>query len=349
MRILITGITGFAGSHLAEHLLAQGDSEVFGTMRWRSRLDNLSDLAGFGKLNTMEELDVTQDGALERRAVRGAANLLECDLCDPAQTRQVIAAVRPDRIFHLAAQSFVPSSWRAPTQTIQTNVIGQLNLFEAIRAANLDPVVHVAGSSEQYGLVHANELPIRETNPFRPLSPYAVSKVTQEMFAKQYHLSYGMRTVVTRAFNHTGPRRGHVMVTSSYARQIAEMEAGVKPPVMDVGDLTSQRDWTDVRDVVRAYAVVPDKCRAGDAYNIASGVGIRIREMLDILLGLTDVDVEVRTEPGRFRPSDVKLLCGDSSKFRAATGWAPVIPFRQTMEDLLNYWRVRVPRARLEA
>lgn len=346
MRVLITGITGFAGSHLAEHFLAQDGVEVFGTMRWRSRLDNLSDLAEAGKLNTMEEVNVTEAGALDRRVVHGSANLVECDLCDPTQTRHVVDAVSPDRVFHLAAQSFVPSSWRAPTQTVQTNVIGQLNLFEAIRAARIDPIIHVAGSSEQYGLVHEDEVPIKESNPFRPLSPYAVSKIAQEMFAKQYHSSYGLRTVVTRAFNHTGPRRGQVMVTSSYARQIAEMELGMKPPIIEVGDLTSQRDWTDVRDVVRAYALAPERCAAGDAYNVATGVGVKVQDMLDILLHLTEVDVEVRADPGRFRPSDVKLLCGDSSKFREATGWAPAIPFRQTMGDLLDYWRARVRNSR---
>jgi GDP-4-dehydro-6-deoxy-D-mannose reductase len=254
----------------------------------------------------------------------------------------VIDAVRPDRIFHLAAQSFVPVSWHEPAQTLQTNVGCQVNLFEAIRAAGLDPIVHIAGSSEQYGLVHEDEVPIRESNPLRPLSPYAVSKVTQEMLAHQYFRSYGLRSVVTRAFNHTGPRRGHVLVTSSFARQIAEIEAGLKEPVLEVGDLSSRRDWTDVRDMVRGYWLALDGgCSPGETYNIGSGKAMAVQEMLNILLEASSADIEVRADSARFRPSDVKLLWGDASKFQAATGWAPEIPFTKTMADLLDYWRAR--------
>lgn len=344
MRVLITGITGMAGSHLAEYLLERGDVEIFGTMRWRSRLDNLEDIQAAGRLNTMEGLNITDVAQLERHARRGAVNVVECDLCDATSTGQVVAAVAPDRVFHLAAQSFVPSSWNAPGQTLQTNVIGQLNLFEGIRRAGLRPAIHVAGSSEQYGLVHENEVPIRESNPFRPLSPYAVSKVAQEMMAYQYHHSYGFHTVVTRGFNHTGPRRGHVLVTSNFAMQIAEMEAGLREPLMEIGDLSSKRDWSDVRDVVRAYWLALDHCTPGEAYNVASEHPIAVGEMLDVLRGLSAVRVETRVDPNRLRPSDVKLLWGDCSKFRGATGWSPTIPFSKTMSDLLDYWRRRVAR-----
>lgn len=343
MRVLITGITGFAGSHLAEYLLARGDVEVFGTMRWRSRLDNLDQISAQGKLHTMEDTPIADADRLARHLVAGSVNVLQCDLMDPWGTRNVIGAICPDRIFHLAAQSFVPVSWHEPAQTLQTNVVCQVNLFEAIRAAGLDPIVHIAGSSEQYGLVHENEVPIRESNPLRPLSPYAVSKVAQEMLAHQYFRSYGLRSVVTRAFNHTGPRRGHVLVTSSFAKQIAEIEAGLREPVLEVGDLTSKRDWTDVRDTVRAYWLALDGgCAAGETYNVGSGKAMAVREMLDILLGLSSADIEVRSDPARFRPSDVRLLWGDASKFRDATGWSPEIPFEQTMADLLDYWRQRV-------
>ncbi len=342
MRVLVTGITGMAGSHLAEYLLERGDVEVFGTMRWRSRLENLDDLAAAGRLNTMEGLKIADPESLERHAQAGKANLVECDLCDATSTAQVISAVRPERIFHLAAQSFVPTSWHAPAHTIETNLIGQLNLFEGIRAAGQQPRIHIAGSSEQYGLVNEDEVPIRETNPFRPLSPYAVSKVGQEMLAYQYHRSYGFHTVVTRGFNHTGPRRGQVLVTSSFAKQVAEIEAELRPPIMDVGDLSSRRDWTDVRDVVRGYWIGLERCEPGEAYNIASDRAIAVGEMLDILLGLSKRKIEVRVDPSRLRPSDVKLLWGDSTKFRTVTGWAPTIPFEKTMEDLLNYWRQRI-------
>jgi len=344
LRVLITGLTGMAGSHLAEALLDREDVEIFGTMRWRSRLDNLDDIAACGRLNTMEGLQIPDAAALDRHSRPGMVNVLECDLLDPTSTSQLVAAVRPDRVFHLAAQSFVPTSWHAPAHTIQTNVIGQLNLFEGIRRAGLQPLIQIAGSSEQYGMVNEDEVPIRESNPFRPLSPYAVSKIGQETMAYQYHKSYGFHTVVTRGFNHTGPRRGQVLATSSFAKQIAEIEAGLREPVIDVGDLTSKRDWTDVRDMVRGYWLALDHCAPGEAYNIGSDHAIAVGEMLDILLGHSTKSISKRVDPNRLRPSDVKLLWGDSSKFRAATGWAPTIPFEKTMEDLLNYWRERLGR-----
>lgn len=342
MRVLITGITGMAGSHLAEYLIARGDVEVYGIYRWRSRLDNLDDLRAQGKLNLLEGQLIPDQRTLQRYVRPGTVTVLEGDLTDASSVRRVIGAVRPDRIFHLAAQSFVPTSWHAPQQTISTNVLGQLNLFEAIRDARLDPVVHVAGSSEEYGKVYPDELPIKETNPLRPLSPYAVSKVAQEMLAYQYHMSYGLKTIVTRGFNHTGPRRGPLFVTSSFARQIAEAEAGLREPVLLVGDLGSRRDWTDVRDVVRAYWLATEKCMPGEVYNVGSGTARTVGEMLDILLKYARVSVEVRQDPTRLRPSDVTLLQGDTSKFQAATGWTPQIPFEQTMLDLLDYWRARV-------
>lgn len=349
MRVLITGITGMAGSHLAEFLLQLPDVEIFGTMRWRSRLDNLDDIAAAGQLNTMDGLNIADAAQLRQHTVHGAVNLVECDLCDPTSTHQVIAAVAPDRIFHLAAQSFVPTSWNQPIHTLQTNVIGQLNLFEAVRHAGLRPAIHVAGSSEQYGLVHEHEVPIRESNPFRPLSPYGVSKIAQEMMAYQYHRSYDFNTVVTRGFNHTGPRRGQVLVTSSFAKQIAEIEAGLHDPVIETGDLRSKRDWSDVRDIVRGYWLALERCTPGEAYNVASGRPVAVGEMLNILLGLSSRPIETRVDPTRLRPSDVKLLWGDSAKFRAATGWEPTIPFTQTMKDLLDYWRARVARTPVRA
>lgn len=330
------------GSHLADYLLERADVEVFGTMRWRSRLDNLDTIAAAGHLNTLDGLNISDAAALDRHSRPGAANIVECDLCDPTSTNQVIGAVRPDRIFHLAAQSFVPTSWHAPAQTIHTNVIGQLNLLEAVRRADIRPAIHIAGSSEQYGLVHEHELPVRESNPFRPLSPYAVSKVAQEMLAYQYHKSYELPIVVTRAFNHTGPRRGHVLVTSNFAKQVAEIEGRFREPVIEVGDLGSKRDWTDVRDVVRAYWLALDSCAPGEPYNVASGRAVEVGDMLDLLLSFSAVRIEKRVDPSRLRPSDVRLLVGDSTKFRKATGWEPSIPFSQTMEDLLNYWRERV-------
>jgi GDP-4-dehydro-6-deoxy-D-mannose reductase len=322
MRALITGITGFAGSHLAEYLLAEHPQvEGWGTYRWRSRMDNILHL-------------------------EGRIALVECDLRDAVAVTRALEKSRPDYIFHLAAQSFVPSSWIAPNETLVTNVTGQVNLFEAVRSLGLDPVIQIACSSEQYGLVHGDEVPIKETNPLRPLSPYAVSKVTQDLLGYQYFQSYGLKAVRTRGFNHTGPRRGHVFVTSNFCSQVAAIELGLREPVLKVGNLDAVRDFTDVRDMVRAYWLAVTKAKPGEAYNIATGVGIRIGDMLDKVLSLAKVKVEVQTDPERLRPSDVEILIGDASKFRADTGWEPRIPFAQTVSDLLDDWRARLSRGR---
>ncbi len=324
MRALITGITGFAGSHLAEYLLAEHpDVEVSGLYRWRSRMENIEH-------------------------VRSRVRLLECDLRDLSSVKAALEKARPDAIFHLAAQSFVPSSWTAPNETLTTNVSGQTNLFEAIRALGLDPVVQIACSSEEYGLVLPDEVPIKETNPLRPLSPYAVSKVAQDYLAYQYFMSYGLKAIRTRGFNHTGPRRGQVFVTSNFCSQVAAIELGLQEPVIRVGNLDAIRDFTDVRDMVRAYWLAVTKGKPGEVYNIASGHGIAIREVLDKIIRMAEVEVRIETDPDRLRPSDVEILIGDSSKFRADTGWEPRIPFDQTVRDLLDYWR-RTLKARQSA
>lgn len=342
MKVLITGITGFAGSHLAEYGLTLDGVEVYGTCRWRSRLDNLQDLARQDKLHNLVEERIETPQALASLARPGAVNLLQCELADAYSVRSLIATVQPERIFHLAAQSFVLTSWNAPVETFQANVIGQINLLEAIRSLGNNPRVHIAGSSEEYGLVHPHEVPMKESNPLRPLSPYAVSKVAQELLAWQYFRSYNLHTVVTRGFNHSGPRRGQVFSTSSFAKQIAEIEKGLRPPIIYVGDLESQRDWTDVRDMVRGYWLALEKGLPGEVYNIGSGVTRRIGDMLHILLALSKNDIQIRQDPARLRPSDVKILWADITKFHQQTGWQPAIPFEQTMRDLLDYWRARV-------
>ena len=317
MRVLITGLTGFVGSHLADYLVSRGDVELFGTHRWRSRMDNIEHL-------------------------RGRITLVECDLRDPTAARRALAAVRPPRVFHLAAQSYVPTSWLMPAETLLPNVQAQLNVFEAVRDLGLQAQIHIAGSSEEYGLVQPDEVPIREENPLRPLSPYAVSKVAQDLLAYQYWRSYGLHTVRTRGFNHSGPRRGEVFVTSNFARQIAEIEKGLRGPVIHVGNLESVRDFTDVRDMVRAYWLALEHGEPGAVYNICSGKGYPIRQVLETLLALAQVKVEIREDPERMRPSDVPVLVGDCSRFRRITGWAPTIPFDTTLADVLSYWRQRV-------
>jgi GDP-4-dehydro-6-deoxy-D-mannose reductase len=317
MRVLITGITGFVGSHLAEYLLSLKNCEIYGTYRWRSRMENISH-------------------------IKERLKLYECDLKDATAVYNLIKEIRPDMIFHLAAQSYVPMSWTAPSETIITNVISQINILEAVRNLKMDTLIHIAGSSEEYGLVLKNEVPIKETNPLRPLSPYGVSKVAQDLLGFQYYKSYNLKIIRTRAFNHEGPRRGEVFVTSNFAKQIAEIEKGKREPIIYVGNLEAVRDFTDVRDVVRAYYLVLTKGKAGEVYNIASGKGYKIKEVLDIYLEMSKVKVEVKVDPARLRPSDVELLIGDATKIKEECGWQPQIPFEKTLEDLLNYWRERV-------
>ena len=319
MRVLITGITGFAGSHLAEYILREHPgTEIYGIRRWRSRIANIEHL-----------LD--------------KINVLECNLVDSSSVKALIADVRPDKIFHLAAQSFVPSSWNAPAESLTTNIIGQLNIYEALRESKLnDCWIQIACSSEEYGMVYPNELPIRETNPLRPLSPYAVSKVGQDYLAYQYFMSYGIKSVRTRGFNHEGPRRGEVFVCSNFSKQAVEIERKKRPPVIYVGNLEAERDFSDVRDMVRAYWMSLEHCEPGEVYNICTGHAISIEQLLKMVIAETGIDIEIKQDPARLRPSDVPLLCGDYSKFAQATGWKPEIPFQQTLADIMQYWRERV-------
>ncbi len=315
-RVLVTGVTGFAGSHLVDYMLTRNDCEIFGIHRWRSPTENIEHF-------------------------KERITLVECDLRDASSTRDTLERIRPDWIFHLAAQSFVPTSWSAPTESLTTNVLGELNVFEAVRRLGLSCRIQIACSSEEYGMVFENELPIRETNPLRPLSPYAVSKVAQDLLAYQYWMSWKVDSVRTRGFNHEGPRRGPVFVASDFAKQIADIEKGRKPPVLHVGNLEAKRDFTDVRDMVRAYWLALEKCEPGEVYNLCSGRAYSIQEVLDLLLGMTKVRIEVRQDRLRLRPSDVPVLMGDRTKFTRATGWEPTIPFERTLRDMLDFWRAR--------
>jgi len=298
-------------------LLSLGSIEIYGIERWRSRTENIEH-------------------------IRDKIKLVGCDIRDSISVTETIGKIKPDKIFHLAAQSFVPSSWQAPQESLTTNIIGELNVFEAVRAVNINPVIQIAGSSEEYGLVLPDELPIKETNPLRPLSPYAVSKVGQDFLGYQYYKSYNMNIIRTRAFNHTGPRRGEVFASSNFAKQIVEIEKNKREPVIFVGNLDARRDFSDVRDVVRAYWLATEKCLPGEVYNISSGKALSIKEMLDLLLKISKVKVEIKQDSARMRPSDVNVLLGDNTKFCKQTGWKPEIPFEQTLKDLLEYWRGKI-------
>jgi GDP-4-dehydro-6-deoxy-D-mannose reductase len=317
MRVLITGITGFVGSHLAEWALTQ-KADVVGSVRWRSSTEHIDHL-------------------------RDRLTLIQADLRELGSARTLLEQAHADYIVHLAAQSFVGASWQTPSETLMTNAIAQMNLFEAIRQLGSPARFLVIGSSEEYGLVEAHELPIRESNPLRPLSPYAVSKVTQDLMGYQYWKSYGLDIVRARAFNHTGPRRGDAFATSNFAKQIAETEAGLRPPVVFVGDLKPTRDFSDVRDIVRGYWALLEDGTAGEVYNLCSGVDWSIERMLNFLIGRsTATGLEVRVDPARLRPSDVPVLRGSAEKIERAVGWRPRIPLEQTLGDLLEYWRQRI-------
>lgn len=315
-KALITGIAGFVGSHLAELLLKEG-YEVYGFCRSRTKMDHIEE-------------------------IKDKLILEDADLMDSHSLYTIISRIKPDFVFHLAAQSFVPTSWISPSVTLEVNVSGSANLFEAIRQAGIDPVVQIACSSEEYGLVHPDEVPIKETNPLRPQSPYAVSKVAMDYLGYQYFSSYNMKIIRTRGFNHTGPRRGDTFAESNFAKQIALIENGKQEPIIHVGNLDAKRDYTDVRDMVRAYLLAVHKCEPGDVYNICTGSAIEIGKMLELLLSFSKVKVSIKQDQSRMRPSDVPILLGDNSKFVAQTGWKDEIPFKKTMEDLLNYWRERV-------
>ena len=325
-RALITGITGMVGSHLADYLLNQTDWEIFGLCRWRSPLDNVSHLVA--------------------RANRGERlQFLYGDLRDYVSLQNAIENARPDYVFHLAAQSYPSTSFTAPLDTYDTNVIGTARLLEALRRTkNIEPVIHVCASSEVYGRVPKERVPITEECNFHPASPYAISKVGTDLVGRFHAEAYGQKIMTTRMFTHTGPRRGDVFAESTFAKQIAMIEAGVIPPVLKVGNLGSLRTWSDVRDAVRAYyLLVTVNPQPGAYYNIGGSYSCTVGKMLDHLLSIsTSKGIRVEVDPERLRPIDADLQVPDTAKFRAHTGWKPEIPFERTMRDLLEYWRQRI-------
>lgn len=319
MRTLITGIGGFAGSYLAEHLLAAGRDEIWGVIR-----------TGSGHATHLQD----------------RVHLVKADLTDPERVDDLLAAVQPDRIYHLAGQSFVAVSWRDPWPTFETNIRAQLNLLEAMVRLRLKGRILVVGSQDEYGKVEPGDLPIAETTPLRPDSPYAVSKVAQDLLGLQYFYSYEVHAVRVRPFNHIGPRQNDRFVVPAFARQIAEAEAGLRAPVIHVGSLDTARDFSDVRDVVRAYHLLLERGAAGEVYNIGSGRPHRIHTLLALLLEMSTIELAVEQDPERLRPSDVPVSYADISKIRAAVGWEPCIAFETSVRDVLEYWRTRVKQVK---
>jgi GDP-4-dehydro-6-deoxy-D-mannose reductase len=316
VRLLVTGASGFVGGHFVEYLQAE-HPEV--------------------RLFALERAH----GAAPRELPAGMV-ALPADLDDRPSVEAALAEVQPDAVVHLAGQSSVQSSWSDPGSTLRTNVMGAIHLLDALRRRDRPARVLVVGSADEYGPVAPEELPLREDRPLRPTSPYAVSKAAQGLLARQYAGAGRLEVVVTRTFPHTGPRRGEAFAESSFARQIADVEAGRRPPVVKVGNLGAVRDFTDVRDVVRAYWALLDRGASGEVYNVCRGTGVRIAEVLDQLLAHADVKVEVQVDPDRLRPLDVPALVGDPAKIGAATGWEPRIPLSATLKDLLEDWRRRI-------
>ena len=311
-RVLVTGADGFVASHLLVDLADAVGCEICG-------------------VGLKPEPLTTVPGLI----------YLVTDLTDYDKLRALVDDFRPDSVFHLAAQPSVALSWQDPWATYRVNMFGQLNLMEAIRTLSIEASVHIACSSEEYGVVHPDQMPLDESMPMQPCSHYAVSKVGQEVLGLMYHEAFDWRVIVTRGFNQAGPGQSSDFVVSSFARQIAMIESGKSEPFLKVGNLEAMRDFTDVRDTVRAYRMLMGSGTGGMAYNVCSGVARPVRELLEMLLGMSDVDIDVEPDPGRQRPSDIPIMLGDNGLLREEIGWEPVIPIEKTLMDTLDYWRER--------
>jgi GDP-4-dehydro-6-deoxy-D-mannose reductase len=315
LKALITGAGGFVGGHLCTHLLAHTDWDLVGTV---------------------------YPHPVDTQPADPRLRLVHADLRDLAGVQALVDQVQPSHIFHLAAQSFVPASFADPWDTLENNIRAQLNLLEAVRRSGREVWVLVVGSNEEYGAPGPDELPLTETSPLRPNNPYAVSKVTQDFLGFQYYAAYGLPVVRVRPFNHTGPGQAPRFVAPAFASQIAHIEAGLQEAVMMVGNLDAARDFTDVRDIVRAYHLAVTQGEPGEVYNLASGRAQPVQGLLETLLSYSRVEIRVERDPDRYRPVDVPVVYGNAEKFRQRTGWEPQIRFEQTLQDVLDYWREQV-------
>jgi GDPmannose 4,6-dehydratase len=324
-RVLITGITGMVGSHLLDYLIEHTDWDIFGMIRWRSPLSNINH--HIKSINQSKRIQ-----------------LIYADLRDTMSINEAVKKAKPDFVFHLAAQSYPKTSFDSPLDTLDTNIQGTERLLCALRQYAKDAIIHVCASSEVFGRVPKEKLPIDEECTFHPASPYAISKVGTDLVGRYYAEAYGMCVMTTRMFTHTGPRRGDVFAESTFAKQIAMIEAGKLDPIVKVGNLDSLRTWADVRDAVRAYyMLVTINPLPGAYYNIGGTYTCSIKEMLDTLLSLsTRKNIRTEIDPERLRPIDADLQVPNTQKFEKHTGWKPEIPFEKTIQDLLDYWRVQV-------
>jgi GDP-4-dehydro-6-deoxy-D-mannose reductase len=314
-KVLITGITGFVGQHLAKHFLSQSDYEVVGTYRSEASLDSLQDL-------------------------KEHVSFLQLDLMDPKAVSELLLTEKPDYICHLAAQASPAISFKNPSETLTNNIVAELNVLEALRSEELKGTrILIVSTGEVYGAVTPADLPVDELTPMRPVSPYSVSKIAQDYLALQYFLAYHVDIVRVRPFNHTGPGQKAGYVVSDFARQIVAIEQKKNDPIIFVGNLEAKRDFTDVRDVVRAYQLALEKGVSGEVYNIGSGTSRKIADILETLRSHSQQEIEVKTDPSRFRPIDVPEIVCDYQKFQELTGWKPEIPFEKTLQDILDYLR----------
>ena len=316
MKALITGISGFVGSYLAEFLLDK-KYKVFGTFYDKSTFSNID--------NILDKIEI-----------------FECDIRNYNSLKTIIEKVRPDEIYHLAAISFVPNSLKDPKLTFDTNLYGTLNLYQAVIEQKINPKILFVGSADEYGIVNKNDIPIKENCPLHPVNPYSISKASVDFLSYAYFKNYNLNIIRVRPFNHIGPRQSPEFVCSSFAKQIAEIEKGMKEPVIMVGNLEAKRDFTDVRDMVRAYWLAIQKGELGDVYNICSGKAVSIKEILDKLLSISKTNIKVKQDLNRMRSSDIPILLGNFTKFRTQTSWEQEISFEKTLRCILDYWRERL-------
>lgn len=320
-KALIIGAAGFVGSYLIDHIQKHCIWSIVVTKMPQERL-------------TLQGADVC-----------------DLDIMDPAAITELLEEKRPDYIFHLAAQSSVAVSWKNPGLTVDVNIKGSLNVLDAVRKLDYKPRVLLIGSGEEYGHLRQDEVPVGEDNVLRPGNIYAATKACQNMLGAIYARAYGMDVLMVRAFNHVGPNQSPIFVVADFCRQAAEIELGMREPVIRVGNLSARRDFSDVRDVVRAYAALMEKGKAGETYNVGAGKAVEIRRILDMILSLAKKEIRVETDPARMRPVDVPVIEADIRKLQACTGWRTEIPLEKTIEETLNYWRetLRQPGKKMPA